>query len=120
MNFKILLIFFTTLFQLPSYTRNWKGSDTPGHCYATFDEFTGKQDFKIKLLTNKEPFNFKYSTTLTKGTLHLTIKSGSKVIFEKELTGSETNEFKIENSKGEKYKFTFAAKEAKGSFDIRY
>lgn len=119
MNLKVLLIFLTTLFQFPNYTKNWQGSDIPGHCYATFDDFNGKQDFKIKLL-KKEGFNFKYSTTLTKGTLRLTIKSGSKTIYEKELKGSISDEVKIENSQGGKFKFIFMAKHAKGSFDVRY
>ncbi|MGY0034868.1 hypothetical protein [Pedobacter sp. NJ-S-72] len=65
-------------------------------------------------------FNFKYSATLKKGTLHLALKSHSKTVYEKDITGTVSDELKIENPKGEKYKFIFTAKHAEGSFDVRY
>jgi hypothetical protein len=119
MNFKFLLIIGTILFQWPNVTKNWKGSDVPGHSYATFEDFNGKQDFKVKLSKN-DAFNFKYSATLKKGTLHLAVKSRSKTIYEKDIIGTVSDEFKIENPKGEKYKFIFTARHAEGSFDVRY
>ncbi|WP_316802973.1 hypothetical protein [Pedobacter nototheniae] len=117
MYIKILFLLTTILFQ--NYTKNWNGSDTPGHSYATFIDFNGKQDFKIKL-SKPESFNFKYSATLKKGTLHLAIKSGSKTIYEKQISGSTTDEVKIDYTEGKKYTFTFKASHANGSFDVRY
>lgn len=119
MNFKILLIITASLLHFNNYTRSWNSSDTPGHCYATFEDFNGKQDFKVKLLKN-ESFNFKYSANLTKGKLHLAVKSGSKTIYEKDINGSESNELKVDYIKGEKYKFIFTATHANGGFDVRY
>jgi len=57
---------------------------------------------------------------LKNGFLHLEVKSSSKTVLSKDLKGSEEGHLKILNSKGEKYKFLFKAKDASGSFDITY
>ncbi|MBB6271647.1 hypothetical protein HDF26_002104 [Pedobacter cryoconitis] len=119
MSYKLLLIFTTLFFQWPNVTKHWKSNDAPGYCNAIFEDFNGKQDFKVKL-TKNEAFVFKYSATLTKGTLHLAVKSNSKTIYEKDISGTITDEVRVENPKGEKYKYTFTANHANGSFDVRY
>ncbi|WP_131537295.1 hypothetical protein [Pedobacter nototheniae] len=119
MYIKILFVLSSILFQTQNITRSWDGSDTPGHSYATFEEFNGKQDFKIKL-NKKESFTFKYSAIIKKGTLHLAIKSGSKTIYEKDIKDTVSDEVKVDYAEGKKYSFTFTALHAKGSFDVRY
>jgi len=100
-------------------TNNWEGSDLPGHSYAKFDRFNGKQDFKIKL-DESASFIFHYKTSLKKGELHLELKSAKKTVFSKMLQATDTGEIKVLNPKGDKYKFTFRAKDASGSYDITY
>ena len=116
-NLSSLLLIFSLLFQ--GYTKKWQGSDNPGHSYASFEEFNGKQSFSVKLGKNSK-FYLKYSVLTAKGKLHLTIKSKSKVVFDKDLLASDSGELNIENAKGEDYKFVFVASHAKGSFDVSY
>ncbi|QNK64742.1 hypothetical protein H7F33_09800 [Pedobacter sp. PAMC26386] len=119
MNFKFLLIMNAMLLQWPHLTKNWEGSDTPGHCYATFEDFNGKQDFRVKILKD-ETFNLKYSAIVKKGTLHLAIKVASKTVYEKDITGTIAEAIKVENPKGKPCKFIFTAQHADGSFDVGY
>jgi hypothetical protein len=107
------------LVQFPNYTKKWEGSDVPGHSFAKFEDFNGKQDFKIKL-DKKDSFVFNYKTDVKAGTLHLDVKSLGKTVLAKDLKGSESGELKIVNTRGENYKFIFKAKHANGSFDITY
>ncbi|MET3115746.1 hypothetical protein AAKU52_003503 [Pedobacter sp. CG_S7] len=116
---KHYVIFGALLFPQQNYTRNWEGSDLPGHSFAKFEHFNGKQDFKIKLDKN-DSFVFTYKTTLKNGALHLEVKSPSKTVLSKNLSGSSAGVLKILNSRGEKYKFIFKAKKASGSFDVTY
>jgi len=107
------------LLQQQNYTKNWQGSDLPGHSFAKFDRFNGKQDFRI-MLNENDSFIFKYKTTLEQGALYLEVKSSSQTVLSKDLTRSEVGQLKILNPRGEKYKFIFKAKDASGSFDITY
>lgn len=107
------------LLQFPNYTKKWVGSDVPGHSFAKFEDFNGKQDFKVKL-DKKDSFLFNYNTNVNAGALHLTVKSSGKTLLDKDLKGSESGQLKVENTSGEDYKFIFKAKHANGSFDITY
>lgn len=101
------------------YTKNWSGTDIPGHTNATFTEFNGKQVFDLKLL-KKGPFYFKYSTNIQEGKLHFTLKSSSQVILSKDLQGSSQDSIRIENVNDESYSIILQATEAAGMVDFRY
>jgi hypothetical protein len=118
-SFKHYIICGALLLQQMNYTKSWKGSDLPGHSFAKFDGFNGKQDFRMKLDTN-DSFIFYYKTTLTRGALHLEVRSSSKTVLSKDLNGSEAGHVEVSNPRSEKYKFIFKAKDASGSFDITY
>lgn len=119
MKISILFITLSLWLQWPNYTKKWNGSDLPGHSYAAFEDFNGKQGFKVKLQKSNR-FYFKYLTNLKNGRLHLLLKSSKKIILDKDLSGSESDEFEIENAHGDQYKFIFTASHAEGSFDISY
>lgn len=116
---KFGLVLAALILQFPNYTKKWEGSDLPGHSFAKFEDFNGKQDFKVKL-DKQDSFLFNYKTALNTGALHLTVKSSGHTVLDKELKGSESGELKIRNTRGENYKFIFKAKHANGSFDITY
>ena len=116
---KHMLICGVLLLPMQNYIKNWEGSDTPGHSFAKFDGFNGKQTFNIKLDQN-DSFVFNYKTNVKSGKLHLEVKSRSETVLSKALTGEESGEITVPNPKGEKYKFIFKAKAASGSFDIKY
>lgn len=107
------------LLNAQNYTKNWEGSDLPGHSFAKFEDFNGKQDFKIKLDKN-ESFIFNYTVTVKKGDLHLEVKSPGGTVLTKDFKGTDSGELKILNPKGQKYKFIFSARHAEGNFDIKY
>jgi hypothetical protein len=69
---KSIIICGALLLPQQKYTKNWEGSDLPGHSYAKFDHFSGKQTFTIKL-DQQGDFVFKYKTNLDKGSLQLEI-----------------------------------------------
>lgn len=102
-----------------NYTKNWSGTDVPGHTSAAFEDFNGKQAFDLKL-SKKGPFYFKYSTTMERGKLHFTLKSSSKVILSKDLQGSSQDSIRIDNANDEKYSIILQAAEAAGKVDFRY
>lgn len=118
-SFKHYVICGALLLQQQNYTKNWQGSDLPGHSFAKFERFNGKQEFKIKLDKN-DSFILNYKTNLKKGTLHLEVKSSSKTVLSKNLTESDEGELRVLNPQCEKYKFIFKAKDASGSYDITY
>jgi hypothetical protein len=118
-HFKLFLLCGVLLLPLQNYTKHWEGSDVPGHSFAKFERFNGKQTFNIKLDKN-ESFQFNYKTNVVKGTLHLEVKSKSKTVLSKDLRSKESGELTVQNPKGEQYKFIFKARDASGNFDITY
>lgn len=57
-------------------SRNWNGSDVPGHTFAKFEYLNGPQEFDVKL-DREGPFNFKYAYDLSEGNIAFTLKSES-------------------------------------------
>jgi len=102
-----------------NYTKNWQGSDLPGHIYATFDGFNGKQDFNAKKFANGS-MNVKYSTDVPTGEMHLEIKCNSKIVLNRDVSGSVHDSIRFDNPGNEPVQFTFKAKDAAGKFDLTY
>lgn len=102
-----------------NYTQKWSGSDVPGHTFASFEQFNGKQEFEIKRSGNG-PFYIRYMTEVRSGKLHMEIKSKSKSFLSKELSGKMTDSVYVNNESGEKIKLVFEASNAEGSFDVKY
>ena len=116
---KSYLFVLLTFFQFPNYTKHWNGGDQPGHTFASFEDFNGKQDFRVQR-NGKGNFSLVYSAELKKGTLSIEIKKGSETILQRDVNGSIADSIKLDNSKGEKYHVTFRAKHAEGKFDVKY
>ena len=102
-----------------NYTKNWQGSDLPGHIYATFDGFNGKQDFNAKKFANGS-MSVTYSTDVPTGEMHLEIKCNSKVVLNRDVSGSVRDSIRFDNPGNEPVQFTFKAKDAAGKFDLTY
>jgi predicted DNA-binding antitoxin AbrB/MazE fold protein len=115
----LLLILQTSVLQLANYTYKWQGSDVAGHCYAGFEDFNGRQDFKLKSGV-REAFLLEMKTSLLKGKMKVQLKEGSKVLLEKELAGKDTVSIRLSNPDKTKYKVIFLASHAYGSFDYQY
>ena len=101
------------------YTKNWNGSDVPGHNYATFDDFNGTQKFNL-VLTGAGNFYFKQVTELRTGKLQLILRSPTRTIFSKDLQGSESDSIQVDNSKNEKFQIILNADHAAGTVDFKY
>jgi len=101
------------------YTKNWNGSDVPGHNYATFDDFNGTQKFNLKL-TGTGNFYFKQNTELRTGKLQLILKSPTRTIFSKDLQGAEIDSIQVDNSKNEQFQIILNADHAGGKVDFKY
>jgi len=102
-----------------NYTKNWHSEDKPGHILASFDEFNGKQDFKLDKIPTGV-FMLKYSVSLEKGKLSIEFKNTSKTTIKREISGKVTDSIRVDNTLGKSYKLTFKAIHAKGKFDIKY
>ena len=102
-----------------NYTKNWQGSDLPGHIYATFDGFNGKQDFSAQKYSNGR-MNVKYSTDVPTGEMHLEIKCNSKIVLNRDVSGNVRDSIHFDNPGNEPVQFTFKAKNAAGKFDLTY
>jgi hypothetical protein len=102
-----------------NYTKNWQGSDLPGHIYATFDGFNGKQEFNAKSFANGR-MNVKYSTDVPTGEMHLEIKCNSKLVLNRDVSGKVRDSVLFENPGNEPVQFIFKAKNAAGKFDLTY
>lgn len=107
------------LLQQLNLTRDWSGTDLPGHSFAKFEHFDGTQKFDIKL-DKKDSFIFNYKAAVKKGTLRLEVKSSTKTVLSKDIKESEEGTLKILNPKGEKYKFILTGKDAQGNYDVTY
>lgn len=102
-----------------SYTKQWNGSDVPGHNYASFTDLNGQQIFNI-LLPLKGLYYLKYSVTVNRGELIMKIKSSSKEIVNLPIIETLTDSIRINNMGNARYKLYFFAKHANGNFDISY
>lgn len=113
------LYFFISFQQLPNYTKKWHSNEKSGQIVASFEEFNGKQDFKVK--RNREgSFMLFYSVNLEDGKLSIEIKSSSKAIVQREISGSLLDSIKLDNSNGVKYQVIFRAVHARGKFELKY
>lgn len=100
-------------------SRNWNGSDTPGHTYAKFEYLNGPQEFDVKL--DKEgPFNFKYAFGLSQGSIVFTLQSGSRTLLNQTFSGNATDSLTIKPEPNEKFKMILKATNAQGNFDLKY
>jgi hypothetical protein len=115
----ILLSACSPLKKTVGYTKNWNGSDVPGHNYATFDDFNGTQKFNLKL-SGSGNFYFKQVTELRTGKLQLTLRSPTRTIFSKDLQGSETDSIQVDNSKNEQFQIILNGDHAAGKVDFKY
>jgi hypothetical protein len=102
-----------------NYTKNWQGSDLPGHIYAAFDGFNGKQEFTAKSFADGR-MRVKYSTDVPKGEMHLEIKCNSKIFLNRDVSGKVRDSVLFENPGNEPVQFIFKAKSAAGKFDVTY
>jgi hypothetical protein len=109
----------TNMKQMTNYTEHWRGTDVPGHIYANFDDFNGKQDFNAQKFDN-DHMSVKYSTEVTAGKMHLEIKCNSKVILDRDVTGKVQDSLAFDNPGNQPVQFIFKAKEAAGKFDLTY
>lgn len=108
-----------TFNQFPNYTKNWHSNQKNGSIIASFDEFNGKQGFKLSRNT-KGVFVLKYAASVEKGTMQLEVKQGSKTILQREVNGSIADSIKLDDTRNEKYQVVFRAAHAKGKFDVKY
>lgn len=113
------LCFFLTFNQFPNYTKNWHSDEKNGSIIASFEEFNGKQDFKLHR-NAKGVFMLKYAATAEKGKLQIEVKQGSKTIVQREVNGSVSDSIKLDNTGDEKYQVIFRAVHAKGKFELKY
>jgi hypothetical protein len=101
------------------HTKNWKGSDVPGHNYATFDYLSGTQKFEVKV-NKKATYYFKYTTNIKTGKLHLSLESPTRLILSKNLHGAQTDSIKVDNPAGETFHVLLVGSRAAGKVDLKY
>ena len=123
-NFSLLLLSFAIEISSCSvmrgnYTRNWQGSDIPGHIYATFDGFNGHQDFYAKSFSGTKT-KMKYSTDVPTGTMALEVKCNGKTVLNRDVTGAVRDSLTFDNPNHNPVQFTLKAKDAAGKFDVTY
>lgn len=102
-----------------NYTKNWQGSDVPGHIYASFDGFNGHQDFNAKSFSGTKT-TVKYSTDVPTGTMTLEIKCNGKTVLNRDVTGTIHDSLTFDNANHNPVQFILKAKDAAGKFDITY
>ncbi|HWD89019.1 MAG TPA: hypothetical protein VG367_12880 [Mucilaginibacter sp.] len=118
--FTILLVSIATAScSIINYTKNWQGSDPPGHIYASFDRFNGKQDFNARSFSNGH-MEVKYTTELTEGELRLEIKCNSKIVLNRDVSCAIHGSLIIDNPGNKPVQFIFKARQAVGKFDLTY
>jgi hypothetical protein len=101
------------------HTKNWNGSDLPGHTYATFDYLNGTQKFDVKV-SKTGTFYFKYATDIRSGKLHLSVESPTRVILSKNLHGAQADSIQVGNPAGETFQIILIGSRAAGKVDFRY
>lgn len=102
-----------------NYTKNWQGSDNPGHIYASFDGFNGHQDFSARSFSGTK-MKVKYSTDVTAGTMALVVKCNGIPVLDRDVTGTVRDSVTFDNPNHNPVQFTLKAKDAAGKFDITY
>lgn len=117
----VLLVNVFTGIQSPSQSiNNWKGSSLPGKSFAEFSNFTGIQDFKIQVPLDIKKVKLNYEFKNIQGKLTFIIKSSSKVILSKQISGNQKDEITFDKSPNVKYKFYLEGKKAQGSYIVTY
>jgi hypothetical protein len=117
--YAILFVSCSEMIQNANYTHHWSGSDVPGHLYATFDGFNGKQDFNAKKFAASRVL-VKYSAELKEGSMHLDIICSKKTVLSRDIQNAIRDSVSFDNPGHEPVKFIFRAKNAAGKFDISY
>src|SRR5579859_7140457 len=79
-----------------NYTKNWQGSDVPGHIYATFDGFNGHQDFYARSFSGTKT-KMEYSTDIQSGTMLLEVKCDGKTVLNRDVTGAVHDSLTFDN-----------------------
>lgn len=102
-----------------NYTKNWQGSDVPGHIYATFDGFNGHQDFYAKSFSGTQ-MKMKYSTDVQSGSMSLEVKCGGNTVLNRDVTGMVRDSLTFDNPGHNTVQFTLKARDAGGKFDLTY
>lgn len=117
-NLTVLLLLHTAAFCQSG--GSWKGSDVPGHTFAEFTYFTGKQGFDIDVPAQSQIIRLNYTIAKTEGQLKLIIRSSSVKVLEKNVNSAEKDSLTINIRPGEKYRIYVSGKKAAGSFNIKY
>ena len=112
-----LMLFQTLAFA--QHSRNWEGTDVPGHIQASFEKLQGTQTFKI-VPSSQNKRVIKYAITCQAGQLAISIKSGSSVILSRKTTGTLKDSIIIVKNPEKPMKVNITGSSAKGSFDINY
>lgn len=99
---------------------SWNGSDVPGHTFAEFSGFTGKQGFQITVPEGTKTIRLNYSAAAKRGELKLIIQSKSGKLLEKSIDGEESDSLTINLSDNRKCRIYVLGKEAAGNFNIWY
>ena len=102
-----------------NYTKNWQGSDVPGHIFATFDGFNGHQDFYARSFSGTKT-KMKYSTEVSTGSMALEVKCDGKTVLNRDVTGTVHDSLTFDNPGHNPVQLTLKAKDAAGKFDITY
>lgn len=109
-----------TLVSCAHYSRNWQGSDTPGLTHASFNYFNGKTKQTIALTKGQLLFT-EYRVTATSGSLSLSVKQGSKVLWQKRFQAqSDTASFYITAPETGDYTVFIEGDHATGSYYVHY
>ncbi len=114
----LFLIIVCQTYAFAQYSRNWQGTDVPGHIQASFTELHGTQSFKILPSSQKTRF-LKYTITRDTGKLTLIIKSDSNILVSKEIIGTVKDSINVVDP-GKQMKVSITGQSAAGRFDIKY
>lgn len=101
-----------------SFSRHWSGSNLPGTSYATFDQFSGKQAFKMKLNSNVRFTKIKYGLQLEKGKFDMIVIYQNKEVINLTDVRSVEDSIQIEKADNLDVEVLLTGKMAKGSYHI--